>query len=377
MATTKNEEKTGFEKVKNVRGLYKNVSIDKDGKKNTVFYVQLLWRQAGKGKSTWKSLKTNKLSTAKIRAKEEIGKHEDSQGLIDPEQRNWTMHQLYLSYVDFIKENPDMEENTRKARIANAKRLMRAMPEFRHQKVCSLRKNHCEEWARKLKTSRLGKPPPGSRQKAKLLSSSSINKSVGALSLMMQHGVSLGVIAQSPAEKLPLAKVKVEKKTELPTVENMNRLLVELEYPRSEKIISLTEATGATQADQAKSLGLSLATYKRHLAKQKKSPKPKNAGQGHNKDSADLARLMTYTGVRIGEACRLQWKHVNWERNQLHVPGTKSETSDRIIPLVPHASNFLQNLYQEHDPEPEERIAKRKDIRIFRRQLTLHATASA
>lgn len=44
-------------------------------------------------------------------------------------------------------------------------------------------------------------------------------------------------------------------------------------------------------------------------------------------------KFLLYTGCRRSEALLLQWADVDFENNLLHIPGTKTQTSDRIIPL--------------------------------------------
>ncbi|MEO0797536.1 MAG: tyrosine-type recombinase/integrase [Verrucomicrobiota bacterium] len=358
----KQVSKTSYEKIKGFKGLYKNVTTTASGKRKEVFYVRLLWRQAGKGRSKWKSLRTDKISVAKDRAREALMRHEAEKGIVNHEMHDMTVGQLLEVYKKDVQLNPDLADGTRLSRIESAKRLIRAWPEVAHKKVSTMTKVECEAWVRHLKTAPIGKAPPGSKQTDRVLSSSSVNHSIAAMGLLMQFAISRGVRADNPAEKMPRAKEQTQKKVDLPSVEEMDRLLIELEYPRPEKIISIAGAKGTTQLEQAESLGMSLATYKRHLKKNEEGPKAKTAGEGRNKDTGDCARLLMYTGIRIGEARRLQWKHVNWTRNQLHIPGTKSEAADRIAPLVPEARAFLEKLFEDNKPSLGDPILRRKDI---------------
>ncbi|MEO0795104.1 MAG: tyrosine-type recombinase/integrase [Verrucomicrobiota bacterium] len=359
----KNDAKnTTYQKIKGIKGLYKNTTTNKDGKKGVSYYVRLLWRQEGKGYSKWKSLRTDKLSIAKQRAIEAQMRHDAEKGRVNHDLHDVTLRDIYGMYIRDVQGNPDFKPKSKEARVAAAKRLMRAWPEMADRKMSTLSKAECERWVRKVKTIPIGKAPPGTEQEDKLLSSSAINKTIGALKHLTELAITIGVRADDPALRVKRAKERTEKKVNLPSIEEMDKLLVELEHPQPEKILSLEGAQGSTQAEQAESLGISLATFKRHLRKNQKGPKLKAAGEGRNRDAGDCARLLMFTGVRIGEAQRLQWKHVNWTKNQLHIPGTKSNAANRIVPLVPEGRAFLKQLFDEHQPDFESPILRRKNI---------------
>lgn len=55
-----------------------------------------------------------------------------------------------------------------------------------------------------------------------------------------------------------------------------------------------------------------------------------------------LLTLIAATGVRKGEALRTTWENLDLEHAVYHVPGTKSATSKRILPLSPALVAMLQ-----------------------------------
>jgi len=55
--------------------------------------------------------------------------------------------------------------------------------------------------------------------------------------------------------------------------------------------------------------------------------------QAKAKAGADLVEILAYSGCRLGEARALRWQHVNFGQNRLIVPGTKSDSSKRVIPM--------------------------------------------
>lgn len=59
-------------------------------------------------------------------------------------------------------------------------------------------------------------------------------------------------------------------------------------------------------------------------------------------DVADLIAFMAGTGVRIGGALTLNWRNVELDDATAHVHGTKTEGSDRVVPLAPWLVEILR-----------------------------------
>ena len=50
------------------------------------------------------------------------------------------------------------------------------------------------------------------------------------------------------------------------------------------------------------------------------------------------------TGSRIGEVPETCWKDVHWSKNEMFLPGYKSEASARHIPLFPELAKLLKEI---------------------------------
>ena len=84
-----------------------------------------------------------------------------------------------------------------------------------------------------------------------------------------------------------------------------------------------------------------------------------SSGSGWAPYTADLARFLAFSGMRIGEARRVKWKHIDFKKEQLHVPGTKSETSLRVVPMLDAMKGVLKKMYErEGQPEQGERVLR-------------------
>ena len=86
--------------------------------------------------------------------------------------------------------------------------------------------------------------------------------------------------------------------------------------------------------------------------------------QAKAKAGADLVEILAYSGCRLGEARALLWKHVNFDSNRLIVPGTKSDSSNRVIPMSAPLRDLLEWLQSENPGASlSDHIAKHKSAR--------------
>lgn len=58
-------------------------------------------------------------------------------------------------------------------------------------------------------------------------------------------------------------------------------------------------------------------------------------------DRALFVLCAVYTGARLSELARLQWRDVDFPAQQVHIRGTKTQQSDRFVPLHPRLYQVL------------------------------------
>ncbi|MDT3959491.1 tyrosine-type recombinase/integrase [Staphylococcus kloosii] len=63
---------------------------------------------------------------------------------------------------------------------------------------------------------------------------------------------------------------------------------------------------------------------------------------GINKQSYLFVYLLIITGARFGEVQRLNKSDINYVNNTIHLPGTKTETSDRTIDITKQDMKYIQ-----------------------------------
>src|SRR5580692_1570114 len=80
--------------------------------------------------------------------------------------------------------------------------------------------------------------------------------------------------------------------------------------------------------------------------------------QRKSKDGADLVEFLAYSGARIGEARAAAWGDVKFQGNMIWIHGTKSEQSDRLIPMPTALRDFLLRLKNESAEPPQGKIFK-------------------
>lgn len=84
----------------------------------------------------------------------------------------------------------------------------------------------------------------------------------------------------------------------------------------------------------------------------------RNDSQEKAKDGADLVEFLAYSGARLGEAVAARWLDVKFESNMIWIHGTKTETSDRLIPMTGALRQFLERLKKDAQAKPEDSIVR-------------------
>jgi integrase len=101
---------------------------------------------------------------------------------------------------------------------------------------------------------------------------------------------------------------------------------------------------------------------------------------GWGAEAADFCCFLTLSGERVGETAVTTWQCVDWAREQLHIPGYKSDSSDRFIPLFPALAALLKKIVARRESavrfNPSGEALLRPNDPIFRLQecqKTIHA----
>ena len=327
------------------------------------YYSRVTASQGGIRSGGFRALQTSTLTTARLRLRDHLRSFEHSKQQPTAPRKGVKMREVIEHYRrDEILECPELKASTRSHREVCLKRLLKTWKELPELMVRRISAEDCENWAKRLRTSGKAKPPPGSTRKGRPFSPSSVNKAIGSLRQLFEYAVKNNYVAVNPATTIARAKVAPAKDhVVLPSTENFAKLINEIQWPNGvpapDVAVRLKES-GLSQAEFAKTAGLSLATLKRQLQREREQSV---AEGGWNKDGADFARFLAFTGMRLSEATAAKWSDIAWETNTIEVSGTKAESSNRIIPLIPEAKSLLQRMSRERGAA-DDRILRRKNI---------------
>jgi integrase len=253
------------------------------------------------GKEKWKSLKTTVPSVAKLKLGD-FEKLVKAQAMVAgseetiPKGREATVGR----FIDVLRERVKGSKlaTSSKTRTDTAiKALEKTWPDLRRRDVRKVTPTDCQSWAAKALQVGTGFVAPNAKTKRTGMSASAYNKCLDVLRSVFEIARKAGFAYSNSAAELEKQKIP-KKHFELPTPQQFH------------EIVKAIATAGARQSE----------------------------------DCADMARLLAFSGVRLAEGVALSWAHVDFDKGQLTVPGTKSETSHRIVPLFPALKTFLSEL---------------------------------
>jgi integrase len=294
------------------------------------------------GKQKWVALDTDVFSVAKLRLGDEADKFRKIRGTVaDVTAGKATMRQFFDIYRQRSQSNQDLRPSTVTSRLVAVKRVIKTWPGLEDLEPGQVTASAVQAWVARLKHVGTRYTPPGTKTVRKGNSPSSINLAIDALRWVLDIALERGQIHTNPARVKPtngrLKKKVVQKKLVLPSRTEVGKLLAAME-----------------------------------------------AVPGWGQEGADLCRFLKMSGARIGEVPLVTWKKIDWEGRRIHLPGFKTETSDRFIPLFAPLETFLRELMERRKKTAKIRSDKRTFlepnepiIRIRECQKTIDAGCTA
>ena len=85
----------------------------------------------------------------------------------------------------------------------------------------------------------------------------------------------------------------------------------------------------------------------------------KASGSPGAHDAANMAELISLTGMRRGEAQALRWGDVDFEKKLLHVRGTKTANAIREVPLFAATEQLLRRMFSDQHPRRDISTARK------------------
>jgi integrase len=261
------------------------------------------------GKEKWRTLKTKVFSVAKLKLGD-VERDERSKGVVAaaaalPDGGETVVERFINAYLTRTKNDPALKAATKSRREIAVKAILKTWRDLPARDARRVTPTDCQEWAASALREGTGFVAPKAKTVRKGMSASAFNKCVDTLRAIFEIAREHGVAYQNPAEGLSKARMR-QKRLELPSVAQFHAIV---------KNVS-------------------------------------EAGARQSKDCADLVRFLAYSGARISEAAAVRWHHVDLEKKQLALAGTKSASSDRVVPLFPPLAELLTEIRTRRGDEP-------------------------
>jgi integrase len=252
-----------------------------------------------RGKLIWKTLKTDRISVAKLRLgdfhKEE---RQRASTLAAVARGKMSFGDALATYQQKLQNDPNMKPKTKEYYDFRIKALLKSWPELKNKDVSKISRAECEAW---------------SLSNGKAVSSSSHNQTVGLLRNVFQIAIEAGARYDNPA--LAAKRVKPHTKKQI-------------HLPESQQFEQLVEVI-------------------------------RNSGSGFAKSSAELVQFLAYGGFRKSEAQFITWNDCDFVREKITVRGSpetglkaRRVGEYRIVPMISEMRQLLEKIKGDQSPAP-------------------------
>ena len=273
-----------------------------------VYYARL----RVKGKLIWRSLKTDKISIAKLRLTdvEEEERKKSEAGFVQAKDKILVRHCIEAyRQKGFRPAKPRSKKDVKPlkpAAVAYYEQRVRALgeswPGFEELEIKNVTERHCAEWADKAR---------------KEMASTVFNHTLGILRSIFDFGIQAGARYNNPAAGI-MRESECGKHLVLPDDATFRKFLAAIE----------------------------------------------SSGSGFSKPCADLVRFMAFGGFRKSEAAYVTWADCDFDRDSTGLitlrghpeTGLKNRTVGEVrqVPMIPEMRQFLGKLRSERPDEPAE-----------------------
>jgi integrase len=261
------------------------------------------------GKQKWVCLKTNDYNTAQRSLVVERRKVENQRGQPQGQfhaNSQLKMGDLMLEYEKMVAEHAELKPASKDARLKGLKALKKTWKGIEKLAPSAITKDQVWKWANALKKTGTGFVAPGAKRALPGNSSTTVNRTVDALRRILDEAEEKQLVETNLARahfgRGPLRKKIAKKKVKVPTQEALSQLFDAIE---ENAVIG-----------------------------------------GWGLEAADFCRFLLFTGARVGEAAKVRWKDWKKEERLFHLPGYKTETSPRDIPLFQNLDALMKKIEQ-------------------------------
>jgi integrase len=282
-------------------------------------------------KEKWVSLRTDILEVAKskYRTHDDVLAIRENQVRGVPQQAEpYTVGQAVGSYLTRLDNEVALDQlkpGTREYWKTVLNTIRRSWQEILkvdlfELQVTEVRSSDCKAWAtayRKTPSKRESRKEAGS----KCISARYYNNSIFALRSVLAEAVKSGHLSNNPAKDLGVARIPA----------------TQLNLPTKEQFRAIVKAVRA-------------GTHRTSNA------------------AGDMIEFLAFSGTRVGEARRIQWKHINFAKMKIEVMGDpKTGTKNwgtRSVPIIPSMLSLLRTMEKRRNStDSDEFVLKLRDVR--------------
>jgi integrase len=243
--------------------------------------------------------------------------------LVQRRTRETSVGRFIGFYLERTALDSSLAPNSKLRREISVKAILKTWPDLAKWDAPRVTAADCQSWAARAADEGTGFVAPNVRTVRRGMSVSAHNKCVDTLRAIFEIAREEGVIHKNPASSLSKRTVR-RKRLDLPS------------------------------SDQFQAIVRSVSTIRAR----------------RSKDCADMVRFLAFSGARLREATALRWSDFDPARNRLTIAGTKTECSDRTIPIFPPLAALVSEMRARRGAEPA-------DSRILRVKECLGALKSA
>ena len=253
-----------------------------------------------RGKLIWKSLKTDRISVAKLRLSD-FHKEERQRAAVHTAvaRGKMTFGDALADYKQQRENDPNIKPGTKEYDSYRIKALLKSWPDLEKKDVGKISASECRSWSEK---------------NAKKSSSSSHNHTVSILRRVFKIAIEAGARYDNPALAAKWVKEHTKKQIKLPESGQLEMLVKEIE----------------------------------------------NSGSGFAKPAAELVQFLAYGGFRKGEAANITWADCDFKRGKIilrgdPVTGLKRRRAGefREVPMISEMRKLLEQIQAKRSDEPQ------------------------
>jgi len=248
-----------------------------------------------RSKLIWKSLKTDRISVAKLRLSD-FNKEERQRAAVQTAVARgvMTFGQALEMFKQRLQSDPDAKPKTRQYYHWRINALLKSWPGLEDIDVSKITAAQCRDWA---------------FENASKWSSISHNHTVSILRRVFNIAIEAGARYDNPGLAAKRVREKVEKEIVLPNFKDFQKMV---------KVV-------------------------------------KTGGSGFSKPVSELIEFLAYGGFRKGEARNVTWQDCDFSRREVVVrgdPETGTKNSEvRILPMIPEMQKLLKRMKAERPEE--------------------------